>query len=203
MLGYFEGDGCLYLAAADRKKDGYDRIAREGEFSITSTMEMCIGYGESLKERCGITYRIMKRHKGRQNNNYTLKINGNFQIAKVMAFLYSNAAFRMERKWAKYQELLGVMKRCVDRTTEERSRIRNQALKTGRCISRSKTVYLRSGSRVFGIRGAGRFRHLVGMGYQTLKGILNGETAHAIWSKPSEEEVKKALAAGTVDQTYW
>ncbi len=202
MLGYFEGDGCLYIARPT--DDGMHRIVGDAEFSITSTWEMCEGYGETLKRECGVTYKIVKRHKTRENNNYTLKVLGNQQIIKVMRFLYSGNTFRMERKWEKYQELLELVAQYKSVIDAERNAMRQSAL----CRKRSNHVgpiyYLRSlaDNRVYEIRGTRRFQEMVGIGYDSLKRVLAGSTHHAIWQPVAETEVAIAREVGIIDKTH-
>jgi hypothetical protein len=93
-LGYFEGDGCLYIS----------KKRREGEFSIIGTREICEGFRDLFWKELKITSKISKRHKNRDNNNYTLKVLGNFQILKLMDWLYKDCSFKMERKYLKYIE---------------------------------------------------------------------------------------------------
>jgi hypothetical protein len=200
LLGYFEGDGCLYIA---QPSTDHDRIVGNAEFSITSTHELCEGYGEVLKRVCGITYRLVKRHKTRANNNYTLKILGNQQILKVMAYLYSGCTFRMERKWVKWQDLIRLIEQYETRVQREREDRRRQAMARPR--KGTGTVFYikrRSDGMICEVEGKRRFEEMVGLGSDSLARILSSTMDHPDWVAVSPEEVASAHAAGTVGKTY-
>lgn len=96
VRGIFDADGCLssYLTRHNTK---------EYEFNINGTKEMLY----SIKEILGDTSNnvLMKRHKERNNNNYTLKHGGNQITFKYMNILYKNANIYLNRKYKKYLEL--------------------------------------------------------------------------------------------------
>jgi hypothetical protein len=107
IRGYFDGDGMLVI---------YERLmprcinkALYAEFSILSTIEMLNEIGRQINT-IGVNFKITKRHKDRDNNNYTLRIHGNQQIKKVCDFMYNGATIYLDRKHDKYLKLLDMSK---------------------------------------------------------------------------------------------
>ncbi len=103
IRGYFDGDGMLVI---------YERLmprcinkTKTAEFSIVSTKEMLLSIGKQIN-KLGINYKIIKRHKNRKNNNFTLRVHGNQQIKKTCDFLYKDATIFLKRKHEKYLQLI-------------------------------------------------------------------------------------------------
>lgn len=107
VRGYFDGDGMLviYERIAARCKN----ISKTAEFSITSTKEM-LNEISNIFAILGVSTSINKRHKNRDNNNYTLRVFGNQQIKTVCDYLYKNASIFLNRKHIKYIELCEMSK---------------------------------------------------------------------------------------------
>jgi hypothetical protein len=99
VRGIFEGDGCLYIS--EKRK--------EAEFSIVGTLEICHGLRDLFWKELKITSKISKRHKEIDSNNFTFKVSGNWQILKLMKWIYSDYTFKMERKYEKYLILVKMM----------------------------------------------------------------------------------------------
>lgn len=61
---------------------------------------------ESIKnifvKKLNINCKIIKRHKSRDNNNYTLIILGRKQIKKTLDYMYYDAKIYGKRKYEKY-----------------------------------------------------------------------------------------------------
>ena len=51
---------------------------------------------------------LSKRHKDKENNNYTLTIGGNKQVLKLLSLLYENASVYLNRKYEKYLKMLEI-----------------------------------------------------------------------------------------------
>ena len=103
IRGYFDGDGMLAIYQPNMKKNKY------AEFSICSTKEMLDEIGLYIAD-LGVNFKINKRHKMRNNNNFTLRVGGSQQIKKVCDFLYKNAHIYLNRKYEKYMELIKMSK---------------------------------------------------------------------------------------------
>jgi len=107
MRGYFDGDGMLtineriFLRCKNKQKSA--------EFSITSTKEMLDEMGKIISD-LNVNFKINKRHKDRENNNFTLRVFGNQQIKKVCDFLYKDSSIYLDRKYLKYLELVEMSK---------------------------------------------------------------------------------------------
>jgi len=98
IRGYFDGDGSLTFTQAK------NRNQITALFAIVSTIEMLDSIGQKCKD-LDIHYRISKRHKDRDNNNYTLTISGNIQIKKFCEFLYKDANIYLQRKYKNFVKL--------------------------------------------------------------------------------------------------
>ena len=110
IRGYFDGDGCL--SNYKEKQIGRGKLTKgliiseydKAHFSVLSTKEFL----ESLQAvfiTLNISSGINKRHKNRKNNNYTLYVSGNQQIARLMDWLYKDATIFLQRKHNKYIKL--------------------------------------------------------------------------------------------------
>ena len=51
---------------------------------------------------------MCKRHKNRDNDNYSLSIGGNKQVLKIVSSLYENASVYLDRKYEKYLKMLEI-----------------------------------------------------------------------------------------------
>jgi intein-encoded DNA endonuclease-like protein len=102
IRGYFDGDGSLTINY--RKFNGSSKETMVAYFSIVSTKEMLDKIGAFVSD-LGVHFEINKRHKKRDNNNFTLRISGNKQIKKVCDFLYRDANVWLDRKHDNYLRL--------------------------------------------------------------------------------------------------
>lgn len=103
IRGYFDGDGMLTIS--ERLMARCKNKSKLANFSIVSTKEMLEEIGKHFSD-LDINFTINKRHKDRNNNNFTLRISGNQQIKRACDYLYSNANIVMNRKYQVYLELL-------------------------------------------------------------------------------------------------
>jgi hypothetical protein len=103
IRGYFDGDGSLTIN--HRKFNGSQKETMVAYFSIVSTKEMLDRIGEFIFD-LGVNFEINKRHKKRDNNNFTLRVSGNKQIKKVCDFLYRDANVWLDRKRTNYLQLI-------------------------------------------------------------------------------------------------
>lgn len=111
IRGYFDGDGCLSINTRNRKGRGKDNkhlvvSSRPGcDFTIVSTMEFVSEVKKIFEREIDINCHITKRHKNRDNNNYTLVVSGRQQIIKAASWLYNDATIYLSRKFNKYLEI--------------------------------------------------------------------------------------------------
>lgn len=109
IRGYFDGDGSLTIGYRRQSKNTDTRTI-EAYFSIVSTKEMLDAIGDIVAD-LGVKYEILKRHKQRDNNNFTLRVHGNRQINTVCDFLYAGATVFLSRKFNNYRILCDRRKR--------------------------------------------------------------------------------------------
>jgi hypothetical protein len=104
VRGYFDGDGSIgiYDYKIPSRKGGYTgSIYRKASFCVLSTKELLLSFKKLFAVRC----HLGKRHKDRDNNNFTLTIGGNRKIEKVLNWIYKDATIYLSRKYEKYLEL--------------------------------------------------------------------------------------------------
>jgi hypothetical protein len=77
------------------------------QFGLCGTLEFCLSVKQILKTELDIEVLINKRHKNRKSNNYNLTFGGNMQVIKCLLWLYKDAPFYLERKYIRFQTLLG------------------------------------------------------------------------------------------------
>lgn len=106
ILGIFDGDGSISI---DKKR--YNK----GNLTITGTKDIIFNISNIIKKECGVNSYIYERHKGRNNNNYTLSISGNIQIVRLLDWLYDGSTIFLNRKYEKY---LLLKKFITDRLTK-------------------------------------------------------------------------------------
>lgn len=95
LRGYFDGDGSL-VTTVNKKNYKNDCL------SITGTKEICLFF-EKIVKKININTCINKRHPLRNNNNYTIRINGRKQILKFCELLYNDKQdLFFERKYNKF-----------------------------------------------------------------------------------------------------
>ncbi len=108
IRGYFDGDGCISINSRNEKKwikskSIYKTYKRIGyDFNILSTKEMLESIKNIFVKKLNINCKIIKRHKSRDNNNYTLIILGRKQIKKTLDYMYYDAKIYGKRKYEKY-----------------------------------------------------------------------------------------------------
>ncbi len=105
IRGYFDGDGCL--SCTIQKRDNYKKFY----FDLLSTYELLKRVQDLLKKELGINSALKKRWPKRNNNNWTLRINGNNQILKLCGWMYDDSNVYLNRKYNKYLELVEFSKR--------------------------------------------------------------------------------------------
>lgn len=107
IRGYFDGDGMLTIT--ERLMKRCKNKSKVANFSIVSTMEMLDEIGNTFT-KLGVRFDIRKRHKKRNNNNYTLRISGNQQIKTVCDYLYQDSNIFLDRKQQAYLQLMELSK---------------------------------------------------------------------------------------------
>jgi hypothetical protein len=108
VRGYFDGDGSIGIypskVRSRKDKNAYTSTYYKVGFSILSTMEFLTSLKYIFSE-LGVHVFFGKRHKNRNNNNYTLQIGGNHKIEKVLEWMYKDATIYLSRKYNTYLEL--------------------------------------------------------------------------------------------------
>jgi transposase len=99
IRGYFDGDGSVSWWRTKKK----NRFVASIDF--VSTELFCIFLSEYFIENIGITSKIKKRHKDRNNTIRQLNIHGNKQIIKFLNWLYQDSSIYLQRKFNKTVEL--------------------------------------------------------------------------------------------------
>lgn len=110
ILGIFDGDGSISI-----DKNRYNK----GSLTITGTKDIIFNISDIIKKECGVNSYINERHKERNNNNYTLSINGNIQIIRLLDWLYGGSTIFLNRKYEKYLLLKNIV---TDRLTKIENR---------------------------------------------------------------------------------
>lgn len=100
IRGYFDGDGCISIYKRNNS------VTSRASLEILSTFEFLTFIAEYLKLHFKINSSFSKRHKERNNNNYTFKISDQRQIESFLTWLYCDATIYLERKYDKYIELV-------------------------------------------------------------------------------------------------
>lgn len=100
IRGLIDGDGSLIITNLSK-----ENLYKEFEFSFTGTKEMCEGILKFIDKENLI---LCKRHKDKENNNYTLTVGGNKQVLKIVSLLYENASVYLNRKYEKYLKMLEI-----------------------------------------------------------------------------------------------
>lgn len=100
VRGLIDGDGSVIITNLS-KTDAYKNF----EFSFTGTKEVCMGILKFL-EKENLT--LQKRHKEKDNNNYSISIGGNRQVLKIFSTLYDGASVYLDRKYEKYLKMLEI-----------------------------------------------------------------------------------------------
>lgn len=97
LLGYFDGDGGIYMSYAQNKK------TKQWSCSVTGTFETCSYYKEYFQNVGFFT----KRHPD-EKNNYTYYISGRNRVKTALSEIYSikdEIDFFYQRKYEKFVEL--------------------------------------------------------------------------------------------------
>lgn len=113
ILGYYEGDGGIQ---AWHSKDG-----------LVANIKICVTkeFGEALKDilkkklDINSTLFLNKAYRQKFVNMFSLGISGSNQVKKLCEWMYSNAPFKMDRKYDKYLYLASHFDQDGDRIKEE------------------------------------------------------------------------------------
>ncbi len=92
VLGYFEGDGCVYI----------NEKTKSASICICGTIEFCEKLKELIKKEINVNSAIYKRHKDRETNSWQLMFSGNLQTLRFLNWIYKDADFVMKRKHDKF-----------------------------------------------------------------------------------------------------
>lgn len=103
IRGYFDGDGCLTHGGKCKNGNTIYNI------KIVGTKNMLINIEKILK----IDIKLQQRHPKRNVDNWTLTINGNQQVKKIMNYLYKDSTIFLNRKYERYLELIKQYKTSV------------------------------------------------------------------------------------------
>lgn len=97
LLGVFDGDGCFSWFFT--KKNTIPSCS----FSLCGSKEILNDCFDYISEELNINVPSILKHK---SNLHTATIGGNFQVIKLMEWLYENTSVKLDRKYEKYQEFL-------------------------------------------------------------------------------------------------
>lgn len=100
IRGYFDGDGSIVSYIIDKKNHYKDSISFTGTKEITDFIKFF------LKKELNIHCCTYERHPDRDNNNYTISINGRLNVIKLCDKMYKNKNKRfLKRKYKKYLKI--------------------------------------------------------------------------------------------------
>ena len=97
MLGYFDGDGCIYKST-------------NTEFSITSSYDFCTSYQQVLMEKCNLNktaFWAKKDGRALREHAWAMRYSGRNSITRIYNYLYSSSTpCYLLRKWNKFKEII-------------------------------------------------------------------------------------------------
>lgn len=96
IRGYFDGDGSF-----KKSQDSFYAFQVCGTKEFLNSLAIYI-YHPNLK--------LGKRHKDKNNNNYSLEIGGRQQVIKIGDYMYKNATIYLDRKYQRYLDLINAPK---------------------------------------------------------------------------------------------
>lgn len=105
IRGYFDGDGSI---SSSKRRNRQDYV-----WSIISTNSFCNDVSKFINEELG-THSGTKLHFGKRltcpgnNITTTISVRGNYQILKLMNWLYKDSTIYLDRKFKKYLELKSI-----------------------------------------------------------------------------------------------
>lgn len=91
ILGYLEGDGCIYVP----------KMGRDIKISLTGTFEFLNKIKNIIKEILGMESQLIYISET-ENNTYSLLIRGAYKSVKLLDWLYKDCPFFMNRKHNEY-----------------------------------------------------------------------------------------------------
>lgn len=97
MRGYFDGDGCIYVA--ENKKI-------QPKFSVIGTEKFLKDYQNELIKFCKLKNKTKISKKNIKNIAYTFSYGGKNQVIRIYNFLYQNQNIYLERKHKKFIAVL-------------------------------------------------------------------------------------------------
>jgi intein/homing endonuclease len=99
LRGYFDGDGSITLDKLMKLHK-----TRQARIHIRGTKEFLTNFHSILYDQCGLKtrYKKISNDSGIGSLQYT----GNNNVCKIMEYLYADAAIYLDRKFAKYQEIV-------------------------------------------------------------------------------------------------
>jgi len=97
IRGYFDGDGSI-ISFMEKK-----RQKQQYGFKLCGTKEML----ESIMDKIDNNkkFKLYRRHKNSETNNFYLSFGGNLLTYKYVKYLYEDANIYLERKYGRYLEL--------------------------------------------------------------------------------------------------
>lgn len=107
VRGYFDGDGG-FTEHIVKKNNQFQTNA-----TFTSTKEMC-DYIEKFLREHGFNVTRQKRFKDTKNN-YTISVNGNFNIKLLGELLYGDANIFLNRKYNQFQKLKAIFSKIKNK----------------------------------------------------------------------------------------
>ncbi len=218
ILGVFEGDGCVHLS----KLRGDNGVSSGALVQFAAT----INFNKALQEKfaaIGIDSRIEYPKDMIGKNFCKLNITRLTSVFKLMRWMYSGSSYRMERKWAKFQEFrarydenenlietnewkekrtkkLAAVRASWTLTDEGRKKMSNSHGKRMRKSFVSFTVKAPDGI-IYHANVISDFAREMGMNVGSFHQFVRqryGMIKHKGWTHPTPEEIKAARANGTL-----
>jgi len=194
MLGYFEGDGSLSETIRTGRREGYADFV----FTICGTELFCSRYATILHENLGVYASVMP-----QGKIFTIRINGNRQIKRVMDWLYSQSQYTLPRKRAAYQRLCEALDQSEADAATRRVAVLAKVSHSPAKNNNTRVTHLCREGVVYRIRGISRFQAMEKLWVsKRCWEMLRGGPEYKGWMLASPEAITSAEATGTTNLTY-
>lgn len=100
IRGIIDGDGSLIITNLLK-----ENVHKDFELSFTGTKNMCQGILRFFNKENAV---LSKRHKDKDNDNFSFSIGGNKQVLRLVTLLYKDATIYLDRKYEKYLKMLEI-----------------------------------------------------------------------------------------------
>lgn len=213
LLGYFEGDGWIY------EHSGRQDVG----IGIISTFEFTASVQALLRDRLGIN--VMLSQRMYEKNVRTLRIAGARQAISFLEWIYRDCPHRMPRKheiFARFRARYDAEDRFIETdewraakakkvsdasrnmTDEQRAHRRERIMAKCRRYQRPFSLKAPDGT-IYHVNLKAPFAREMNMDVAGISLVANGHrpTCNGGWTKPTDDEVAGARAAGTlIEKSY-